>query len=274
MKLRGRPLLTACIVASCLASAPADADVLIESYPEQRPADADAVLAAFRAELVTLGVKVRAADVVAAAGALVPPPGSADDADRAAAIASYARSSREHDVVVAGIVVRDDRRFLTASLFEKQTGALLRTKVILLGVDDVACKRALAHAVMTGTESVCLLALPAPSAPRARAVASGPAPRSRRPIYVATGTAVAAFLVGGYLFQLDGSGTCGSPYTVDCPEIYATRGPAWAFLSVGVAALGFGIYWHLHIGGDAQSAARVSLQPTPQGALASVGGTF
>jgi len=64
------------VLAIWLAGTPASADILIESYRGDRPSDADGVLEAMRDELGKAGVKVRPADVVAAAGEQLPLPGT------------------------------------------------------------------------------------------------------------------------------------------------------------------------------------------------------
>jgi hypothetical protein len=483
MKPRGVRLLAACVLASCLPSLTAAADVLIESHPDQRPADADAALAPFRAELEAAGVKVRAPDIVTAAGDQLPLPGVSDPtldrgyvlelsaqvalgtkqvfrgeyatglatlegvitraranpglvvadasspgwltkayaaiafahirsqrlaaateaiteqirsfpedpigrivgpevATRAdevrkaldaaphgtlkitvsepdvqifiderargagsvlrravpgtyrlllvrpgmsrryavrvlpdkttelqidwaidaaftvtsnsvgltgsrrheertqAAVARYARGARQHDVLVASIVERSGRRLLSGAIFEKKTGVLLRHKAVVLGAGDDACARSLAQHLLTGNSSPCLLDPPTGAPPRITLSAQEPRERppaeahrrSRVPLYAAAGTAAAAFIVGGYLFHIDGSGTCGRPLQ-DCPYRYASAGSAWAFVGAGVAAAGFGLYWQLRSPRDGQRAA-VSLNPTSDGALASVQGSF
>ncbi|HEU4732248.1 MAG TPA: hypothetical protein VFT22_30345 [Kofleriaceae bacterium] len=66
-----------CVLACTSPSLRASADILIESYREERPVDADRVLAPLRDELARVGVKARVADVIAEAGDQLPLPGVA-----------------------------------------------------------------------------------------------------------------------------------------------------------------------------------------------------
>jgi hypothetical protein len=87
---------------------------------------------------------------------------SVDQADKTAvAVARYAHGSRQHDVLVVGIIERKGTRFLVGSIFEKQTGALVRNKAIALGRNDEACKRALAQYLLSGNTARCLIDVPA-----------------------------------------------------------------------------------------------------------------
>jgi len=69
-----------CVLASWLLGLPASADILIESYRGERPADADRILGPLRDELDKAGVKVHPVDVIADAGEQLPLSGTADPA--------------------------------------------------------------------------------------------------------------------------------------------------------------------------------------------------
>lgn len=79
-----RPTSRRCIVICALAiwlpSLPASADILIESYRDDRPADADRILGPFRDELDKAGVRIRPVDVIADAGEQLPLPGVSEPA--------------------------------------------------------------------------------------------------------------------------------------------------------------------------------------------------
>lgn len=82
------------------------------------------------------------------------------------AVSRYARASRQHDIFAVSIVDLDSRRLLVGRMFEKGTGALLRSKAIELGAEQVAkddrsCERALAQYLIKGDLSGCLLDVPA-----------------------------------------------------------------------------------------------------------------
>jgi hypothetical protein len=96
---------------------------------------------------------------------------------------------------------------------------------------------------------------------------------SRAPVYAATGTAIAAFTVGGYLLHLDGKGTCGLDPPGSCYYRYHSAPYGWTLIGAGIAAAGFGVYWQLSAPDDSQ-AATVGLTPTATGAMASIGGSF
>ena len=85
------PRIAVCVLVGCLSSSAAFGDVAVESYRGRRPADAERVLAPLRDELDRAGVKVRATDVVAAVGGLLPLPGVSDPAPRP----SYAADLRD-----------------------------------------------------------------------------------------------------------------------------------------------------------------------------------
>jgi len=277
---------------------------------------------------------------------------SLDQEDRiAAAVTRYARGSRQHDILVAGIVERSGHRILVGTLFEKRTGALLRSKAVVLDRDPAACQRALAQFLLTGSSNPCLgdllpehtallAPLPTPTTkegakdpfvgPGLLATAGGIAViggvtlsiskqdrgtdspayfgwpgvsllvggglaiggaiywierlsdehadtpglrRSKAPIYLAAGTAAASFVAAGYLFHLDGRGTCGADSASDCPYRYAVAGPAWGMIAAGVAATGVGVYWYVSAPGTKRPTT-LTLTPTDSGALASVRGNF
>jgi len=76
------------------------------------------------------------------------------------AISRYVHGAPRHDAFVVSIVQRNARRFITGEIFEKQTGALVRHKAIVLGHDDDRCGRALAQYLLKGDLSPCLIDLP------------------------------------------------------------------------------------------------------------------
>lgn len=270
-----------------------------------------------------------------------------DDKTEVAA-ARYARGARQHDILVASIVERDGRRFVSGEIFEKQTGALVRRKAIALGHDDSACGRALAQYLLKGDLSACLVDVPGDSAPpvphahvsrdpylvpgivagvgamsaisgiavlagkrdpqfgqggptyvnapgvglivggglaigvatylATRASMSSEVPpmtlrRSRAPIYASAATAVAAFVVGGYLLHINGTGTCGIDGPGGCTYRYHSGSYGGVMIGAGVAATAFGAYWYLSEPGASHTAS-VSLTPTGSGATATIGGNF
>jgi hypothetical protein len=97
--------------------------------------------------------------------------------------------------------------------------------------------------------------------------------RSRAPLYLSAATAVAAFVVGGYLLHIDGTGTCGPDRPGGCYYRYATAPYGDALIGVGVAAAGFGLYWKLTAPGDSL-APGVASTPTRAGAVAGIGASF
>jgi hypothetical protein len=273
------------------------------------------------------------------------PRGQGDRTDAAAA--RYARGGLQHDVLVASIVERGERRFVAGEIFEKSTGVLLRRKAIELGHDDGPCGRALAQYLLKGDPSGCLVDVPGDSVPpvarthaprdpylvsgivagvgamaaisgiavlaskrdpqfgqggpsylsgpgvglivggglaigtatylamRASSNPEGPTTtlrRSRAPIYASAATALAAFVVGGYLLHINGTGTCGVDGPSGCYYRYRSAPLGDALIGAGVAAAAFGLYW-LSAPGDSH-APGVSLTPTGSGALAGIGGSF
>jgi len=61
-----------CVLASWLLGLPASADILVESYRDDRPADADRILGPTQAEFDKAGVKVHPVDVISSAGEQLP----------------------------------------------------------------------------------------------------------------------------------------------------------------------------------------------------------
>jgi hypothetical protein len=113
-------------------------------------------------------------------------------------------------------------------------------------------------------------------ATRASSSSERPTPtlrRSRAPIYASAATAVAAFVVGGYLLHINGTGTCGVDGPGGCLLRYRTTPYGGVLIGAGVAAAGFGVYWYLSAPGDSHAPA-LSLTPTGSGAMASLGGSF
>jgi hypothetical protein len=75
-----RRCIPICVLAVWLSSLPASADILIESYRDTRPADADSILGPLRDELAKAEVKIRPVDIIAAAGEQLPLSGVSDPA--------------------------------------------------------------------------------------------------------------------------------------------------------------------------------------------------
>jgi hypothetical protein len=97
--------------------------------------------------------------------------------------------------------------------------------------------------------------------------------QSRAPIYAAAATAAAAFVAGGYLLHIDGTGTCGRDEPGSCYYRYRSAPYGWTLIGAGLAATGFGVYWQLGAPGDSQGPS-VGISPTDSGAMASIGGSF
>lgn len=97
--------------------------------------------------------------------------------------------------------------------------------------------------------------------------------QSRAPIYAAAGSAAAAFVAGGYLLHIDGTGTCGRNAPGSCYYRYRSAPYGWTLIGAGLAAAGFGVYWQLSAPGDSQGPS-VGITPTGTGAMASIGGSF
>jgi hypothetical protein len=275
-------------------------------------------------------------------------PHGQDDKTDAAAV-RYAHGGRQHDLLVASIVKRSNRRFVAGEIFEKLTGVLLRHKAIELGHDEGPCGRALAQYLLKGDLSSCLVDLPDDAVPSVADVhatkdpylvpgiiagvgamtaiggvavlaskrdprlgqggpsylswpgmglivggglaigtatylakrASGSSEqgttttlrRSRAPIYASAGAAVAAFVAGGYLLHINGTGTCTVDGPGGCYYRYRSAPIGGVLIGAGVAAAGFGLYWQLSAPGDSL-APGVGVTPMRGGAMAGIGGSF
>jgi hypothetical protein len=97
--------------------------------------------------------------------------------------------------------------------------------------------------------------------------------RSRAPIYASAATAIAAFVVGGYLLHINGTGTCTIGASGQCFYRYRSAPAGGALIGAGVAAAGFGLYWQLSAPRDSTPAG-VALGPTRGGAAAGIAGSF
>jgi hypothetical protein len=97
--------------------------------------------------------------------------------------------------------------------------------------------------------------------------------QSRAPIYAAAATAAAAFVAGGYLLHIDGTGTCGRDEPGSCYYRYRSALYGWTLIGAGLAATGFGVYWQLGVPGDSHGPS-VGISPTDSGAMASIRGSF
>lgn len=155
--------------------------------------------------------------------------------DRTATAAGrYARTSDRHDIYIASVIERGQRRFLDAFVIIKQRGTEQRHRAIEIVEGDERCARDLARFLVQGTTSDCLIDIP-DEAEEVPATTTSRAPWWAKVVFGTGAVAVGASTVV-YLVAPDDDHTQPTYDDYKGPAVYAFLG------SAGVAAAG-GYLW-------------------------------